>query len=434
MTSIPSPSSEPVSDAQQAPGVSVNSRPTAIPWDAYYVVYFVQATIMSMILTNVPVFLRQSLALDWLVLITSYVFMTVPVLLRPLLAWVVDRRPALLSSFLIGGMILVVAGSAGASAGAFVSIGGIMPLSIGFAVAVVGATLMNVAADSHIVRAVPLDLSAKVNSRKRLSAFFGIVLGQGCYLFMVGTHFGDFSRWTIYFAVPAVVAATAWIILGLKRGRHPLPDVEGLPQTRAPWLVKAQADAVKRGRQTPRNLFVLLLTLTLLFTVPDGLIEATFENFVVETYGGSAWLMYLTFSIAGVLIGAVGYLIAGRSSKRAPEWTFLWYVPVLAAFDLLMWVKAPFLLVLVLTVTLQIPISFMLVRLLQSWQGHSYTRRPALTFQAFIATYQLGKLAGIGISGFIMVSAGYPGIFAGAVITWVVVMGLAVAYHFISRK
>ncbi len=55
-------------------------------------------------------------------------------------------------------------------------------------------------------------------------------------------------------------------------------------------------------------------------------------------------------------------------------------------------------------------------------------------FQAFMAMYQLGKVVGVGVSGQIMHTVGYAGIFAGAVITWMLVLLLVISYHFVSKN
>ncbi len=47
---------------------------------------------------------------------------------------------------------------------------------------------------------------------------------------------------------------------------------------------------------------------------------------------------------------------------------------------------------------------------------------------------QLGKVVGIAISGVIMTTAGYAGIFGGAAVVWVILLGFAIAYHFILKK
>ncbi len=432
MTSITSPTSNPAGDVRQAQDVSTNARPAAIPWGAYGVVYFIQAAIMSMILMNVPVFLRQGLGLDWLGLTASYVVMFAPVLLRPVLAWGADRRPASLATFLLLGIMLVIAGSAGASAGAYPGPGGLIPTTIGFAVAVVGATLLNVAADSHIVRAVPLALSAKVNSFRRICAFLGIATGQVCYVLMVGSHFADFPRWTVYFAVPAVIAGAGYVLALVIRKGHILPAVANLPPRRAPWLEAATQEG-GRARDAPVILGVTL-AIAFLFTISDGLVETTFENFIVDSYGGPAWITYSTVIMLGGVIGVAGYVLAARSGKRAPEWAFLWYFPILIAYYSFLWAGPPFQGVLWATVALQVPATFVQVRLFQSWQAHAYSRRPGLLFQFFVVAYQLGRIAGIGLSGGIMIAAGYAGILASAVAAWVVVLGFAVAYHVISKR
>ncbi len=433
MTSIPSPPSEPAGTTRQAQDISTNVRPAAIPWGAYGVVYFIQDAIMAMILMNVPVFLRQGLALDWLGVTASYIVMFVPVLLRPLFAWAADRRPAALAAYLLVGVLLVVMGSVGASLGASGGLGGILLTTIGFAVAVVGATLMNVAADSHIVRAVPLDKSARVNSFRRIFAFLGIATGQVCYLLMVGSHYTDYARWMVYFAVPAIIAGVGYVLACIiRRGWRILPAVEGLPARRAPWLLAATQKG-EREHDAPLVLG-LVLAIAFLFTISDGLLEATFENFIVATYGSPAWITYSTIMMLGGVIGVAGYVLAARSGKRAPEWDLLWYLPLVVVYYAFLWVMPPFAGVLWVTVALQVPATFIQVRLFQSWQAHAYSRRPGLLFQVFMATYSLGKVVGIAISGFVMKTASYAGIFSGAAVVWVVVLGFAIAYHFISKK
>ncbi len=442
MTSIPSPTSEPAGGARQAQEVPAGSLPVAIPWGAYCAAYFIQAAIMSMILMNVPVFLRQGLALDWLGLVASYIVMYVPVLLRPLFAWAADRRPAALATFLLAGVLLVVIGSACASWGAYEGLSGITMTTIGFAVAVVGATLMNVAADSHIVRAVRLDQSAQVNSRKRIFAFLGIATGQVSYLLIVGSRFTDFPRWMLYFAVPAIIAGVGYVLVCVvQKGWRILPAVGNLPPRRAPWLL----EAAKKGEHAHNAPLVLgvVLAIAFLFTISDGLLETTFENFIINTYDPlgcmeinycPAWITYSWVMMLGGVIGVAGYVLAGRSGKRAPEWDLLWYLPIGVMYYAFLWAVPPFQGMLWVTVALQVPATFIQVRLLQSWQAHSYSRRPGLLFQVFMATFSLGKVAGIAISGFVMNAAGYAGIFGGAVVVWVVVLGFAIAYHFIAKK
>ncbi len=438
MTSIPSQTNDPsqadkpAGDTRQVQRVMSGTRAAGIPWGAYGAVYFIQAAIMAMVLMNVPVFLRQGLGLDWLGLTASYVVMFAPVLLRPVLAWAADRRPASLAAFLLLGIVLVIAGSAGASAGAYAGPGGIIPTTIGFAVAVVGATLLNVAADSHIVRAVPLALSAKVNSFRRIFAFLGIATGQICYILVVGSHFADFPRWTAYFAVPAVIAGAGYVLALVIRKGDVLPAVANLPPRRAPWLEAATQEG-GRARDAPVVLG-MTLAIAFLFTISDGLVETTFENFIVDSYGGTAWITYSGVMMLGGVIGVAGYVLAARSGKRAPEWAFLWYFPILIAYYTFLWAVPPFQGVLWATVALQVPAAFVQVRLFQSWQAHAYSRRPGLLFQFFMVTYQLGRIVGIGLSGGIMTTAGYAGIFAGAVAAWGVVLGFAVAYHIISKR
>ncbi len=422
------------SPSSDAPGIEgVQAKTIIISWGAYGVVYFIQAAIMSMILMNVPVFLRQGLALDWLGVTASYIVMFVPVLLRPLFAWVADRRPTSFATFLFLGVILVIAGGVGASIGAGEGFDGIIVTTAGFAIAVIGATLMNVAADSHIIRAGPFDRSAKINSYRRIFAFLGIATGQVGYLLLVGSHYTDFSRWAWYFAVPAIIAIAGYILVCVaSKGWRILPAVAGLPPRHAPWLW----EATKKGESEHDAPLILgtVLVIAFLFMVPDGMIETTFENFIVDTYGNPAWITYSTIIMFGGVIGVLGYVLAGRSGKRPPEWDLLWYLPFVVLYYAFLWMIPPFQGVLWVTIALQVPATFIQVRLLQSWQAHSYSRRPSLLFQVFMATYQLGKVVGIAISGFVMNVAGYAGIFCGALIAWLVAMGFAIIYHFILKE
>ncbi len=432
MKSPPSSSSKPAIDNPQDA-----VPPARVPVGTYCVIYFIQASIMAMILTNVPVFLKQGLGLDWFALTASYAVMFVPVLLRPLFAWGSDRRPALIPILLVAGVLLVILGSACASLGALAGIGGIVITTVGFALAVVGATLMNVVADSHIVRVVPLDRSARVNSFKRTASFLGIGLGQICYLFLVGFNYTAFSRWMWYFMLPAIVAVGGFAaIIAVKKGWKVLPSVQGLPPRRAPWLREKENEA--RGNQvTPNRRFLILgvvVAIAFLFNMPEGLIESTFENFIVEIYGDAAWISYSTVLLLGGPVSILGFLLAGWGGKHAPERDLLWYCPLVIAYYSFLIMAPAFSSLLWVTVCAHLPTALIFVRLLQSWQWHSYTKHPALTFQVFMATYQFGKLAGIGLSGYIMATAGYGGIFTWAAILFAVALGLAIAHACISKR
>src|SRR4030042_2244131 len=69
-------------------------RSVSIPWGVYFTAYFIQGILMQLLLGNISVFLRKALNLDWLVLTTSFFIMAVPVVLRPLFAFIADKWPA----------------------------------------------------------------------------------------------------------------------------------------------------------------------------------------------------------------------------------------------------------------------------------------------------------------------------------------------------
>ncbi|OLS15842.1 MAG: hypothetical protein RBG13Loki_0525 [Promethearchaeota archaeon CR_4] len=404
-----------------------------IAWGAYCVVYYVQAVIMSMILMNVPVFLRRGLGLDWLGVTAAFVVMFAPVLLRPAFAWWADRHSTSLNWFLYIGAALVIAGSAGASVGAIIGMSGVALITAGLAVAVVGATLLNVAADSHIIRAVLLERSARVNGVKKFAAFLGIANGQLCYIFWVGADITNLTAWAKYFAIPAIAATVGYVaMVGFSRGRQFLSPVTGLPPVRAPWLFKIMKDG-ESARPAP-ILVGLVLVATFLFSVPDGFVEAPFEVFLVDTYGETAWVTYSSVILVGGIIGAGGYLLAGWRCRHAPEWDLAWFLCVAAAYNAFLWSIPSFPGVLWVTVVAQLPATFVQVRLLQSWQGHAYSRRPSLLFQVFVVTYQLGKVVGIGASGVIMTAVGYAGVFATGVLISGITLGLIVVYLILFKR
>lgn len=434
------PSSEEVSTPQdeglQKYGSAIEQTSeggVSIPWDAYFTSYFIQGILMQLLLGNVGVFLYNALGLDWLVLTASFFIMVIPVVSRPLFAFVADKRPASLSSLLIFGLFLVTTGTGVASLGTLSGAGGLWILTVGFSVGVVGATILNVVADSHIVRLVPLDKSARVNSYKRIFAFLGVLIAQLGYIFIVGENMQDLTAWALYFTLPAICSIITFAIISFKKkSLQILPVVTGLPQFRAQWLANTSAE----GKNQKDKLFpiVLLIFILFLFNLPDGLLETPWEIFITKTYGSAQWVTYEGLIVLGGVVAGVGFILARRSGTHAPEWDFLWFAPITTAYYALLLFMPPFEVVIGVTIGLQIVAGFMQVRILQAMQGHSYFKRAGLTFQIFMVTYQGGKFLGIGLSGIMMTYGGYLGLFFSSVVIWLIIFALSIGYWVTTRR
>ncbi len=399
----------------------------SIPLDAYFTAYFIQASIMQMLLINVVIYLRQTLAIDWLAMTASFFVMFVPVLLRPLFAVLVDRRPVILPYMLVAGGLLIIGGSILAYLSALEGIDWLVVLIIGFSAGVIGATMINVAADSHIIRSVPLDKSAKINSLKKIAGFLGGAVVQFAYLFIIGKNVLVSSSWATYFSLPGIITIALFLIITMrKKSWKLLPEVTGLPPLKAKWL--ENKNTVTQGAKANWISISLFFIILFLFFLPDGLLEAPWENYIYDTYGNEAWFTYSGFIILFGIISIMGFLLARRSGKKAPEWDLLWFGPVAIAYYAMFLLAPPFPVILGITTFIQIASGFIQIRILQSMQSHSYFKRAGLTFQLFMATYQGGKFLGIGLSGFVMTTSGYTGLFAITVIIWIAIFILSTIY------
>ncbi len=403
-----------------------------IPWSVYFSFYFIQGVVMQMLMINVAVYLYQTLDLDWYPLTVSFIVMILPVLLRPLFAFAVDKHPTSLSPLLVIGVILVFTGSTLAGISTLAQNAGLVGFTIGFSAGIVGATILNVIMDSHIVRAIPLDKSAKVNSYKKVSGFLGGAISQFAYIFLVGKLVGNFSGWAIYFSVPAMVTAGFFLMLILhKRSWRVLPDVAGLPPLQAQWLESKTLNATtSQNKPLPVALLVIIM---FLFFLPDGLLETSWENFIIGTYGLDAWFSYSALIVVFGIISIAGFIIARRSGKRAPEWDLFWYSPMVIAYYVMLLLPTPFEVVIGVTTAFQILNGFIQIRILQSMQSHSYFKKAGLSFQIFMMVFQGGKFVGIGLSGWVMTVGSYSGLFGITILIWSIIFALTLAYWMLTR-
>ncbi|OLS13060.1 MAG: hypothetical protein RBG13Loki_3322 [Promethearchaeota archaeon CR_4] len=403
-----------------------------IPWITYRYAYYAQAIIMSMLLMNVPVFLRQALTLDWVVLATSFIAIYSPVLFRPIFAWGADSHPKKIAIMLASGTVFVVLGSIGASVSALYGVDGTLGIICGLCLAVVGATFLNVAADSHIVRTVALSLSARVNSQKRIAAFVGIFTGQVLFTVLVGINLAEFTKWAVYFALAGILTGGIFaVIMLINRSWRWLPDVSNCPPTQQAQMKEPQKHVT---RIPSLKVMIILLVISFLYNLPEGFVETTFENFIVDSYSANALIVYSFIIVFGGILGVFGFWLAGRSKPPSPERDFYWLLPLVIIYYILLSFILPFTVTIGITLGIQIIGSFIQVRFLQSWHRYSHPVKPGLTFQFYVVIFQLGKLCGIGFSGQIMLGVGYEGLFLMAAGILVIPLILVLIFSKITNK
>jgi hypothetical protein len=281
-----------------------------VPW-TYAAVYFTEAAVIVMLFTNVPVLLKQAFNMDWLTLTATDLGALAPILLHPVLGVVITRRQHLLGRFVLLGFALVAAGGAITSAISLATAASAGDVATGLSLGIAGATLINVAADSHIVLTVPKAQISRVNSRKRMAAIAGIIAGQGLFLLFVGPQVGVLAAWAPYLLVPPAFAIGS-IILLLACGRSwnflPLPrDPAGALMPRQPRETPAA-----RGAPPAWPVIALVILITLACYFPLGFINMTWGNFLVDTYGAPAYTSYVVFAIISIPLQMLGAWAAGR--------------------------------------------------------------------------------------------------------------------------
>ncbi len=423
-----------------SPDVSSNDIPNLekrrkesppIPWIVYFVSYFLQGIIMPMILIHIPVYFVKGLGLDWITVTAVFVVIIIPVFLRPVFAIITDRRPKMLSPMLIIGGSLITVGCIIAGLSALEGFSGLLPFTIGFSAGVAGAIIFNVVTDSHIVRAISLDRSSKVNSFKKVFSFIGGALVPISYVFTVGNNFTDYFAWAAYFSLPAIIGVVVLILIVAQRSIwKTLSEVTGLPPLRASWLGNNIVDS----NLVKKKIFpmIILAAIMFLFFFPDGLFETTWENFIIESYKGEAWSVYNLTMIPFGIVSILGFVLARRSGKKVPEWGLVWYTPLMLGYYLLVLNNPPFPVFLLVSLGFQFPSAFIQVRILQSIQSHSYSKKAGQTFQVFMVMLQGGKIVGISISGAVMIIGGYAAIFYATILIVLVMLSFVFVYWVIT--
>lgn len=408
-------------DDLRPPSSNINfqSDSTPIPWLVYYFAFFTFSILTSLVSINLPVFLRQGYNLDWTTSTLLFIIPVVPALARPLLVRNIDRKPSLIRSLINYGIFFIVAGSTGLILCFWVGLGelvGLVGSIIALTFATFGGNLINVAVDSHVLRATPLELSARVNVNRKIGTFLGVLASQVFYISLVNIKFDDFFSWNMYFlASLASVIGFYLLCLGIM-GSKPLLSTESV--TLEYKILKKWIKTDKTPSKIPWAQIILLMVITFCFALPDGLTEVTFENYIIDTYAENGWMIYSSFLIFSGAIMVIGYVIARRLKKTVPEKWLLLVVPFNLAYYAILYFVPSVLLVIVLTIILFIFNGFMQVILFQFWQKNAFWWRPALLFQLFFFGYLVGKYPGILLSGNIMLQAGYPGIFLLSTILW----------------
>ncbi len=177
---------------------------------------------------------------------------------------------------------------------------------------------------------------------------------------------------------------------------------------------------------------IILAAIMFLFFFPDGLFETTWENFIIESYKGEAWSVYNLTMIPFGIVSILGFVLARRSGKKVPEWGLVWYTPLMLGYYLLVLNNPPFPVFLLVSLGFQFPSAFIQVRILQSIQSHSYSKKAGQTFQVFMVMLQGGKIVGISISGAVMIIGGYAAIFYATILIVLVMLSFVFVYWVIT--
>src|SRR5271157_4688156 len=384
----------------------------SLPWKTYVIAYFNQAAVMVMLFSNVPVLLKQAFGMDWLALTITFLGAMAPVMLRPLLGHYATKHPAHLNMMLLGGFLLLFGGgilNAVAVENTLLVIAG--GITTGLILTIGGATLVNVAADTHILRYTSKEKISYVNSRRRLAAIFGMFVGQICFYAIVGNRAGVlFAWWPFLLLTPIFAAGSIVLLWGFQQRWDPLPT--GLLAIQV--ADHCQASEVKAMPKTAAiiNLtFIAALAFVFMYNFPSGLVETPWENFLFENYGKDAFATYVLFGLLFAPLTMLGAWFAGRQHGEHPERIFFLLAPISAGFYFAMAAQPAFALVIILVAGLSIFSGFSDVRMFEVMQSRSAGIRGPLEFQCLFATLEIGKYIGVALVAVAMPVFGYSGLF-----------------------
>jgi MFS family permease len=378
----------------------------------YAVVYFNQAAVMAMLFTNVPVLLKQAFNMDWLALTLTFLGAMAPALLRPVFGLYAMRHNQRLNPMLLAGFsCLITGGFLNTFAALKITIIAVGGIATGLILTITGATLMNVAADTHIVRYTPKDEIARVNSRRRLAAILGIFVGQIFFFVIVGDNAGVLSAWWPFLVLTPIFAAMSLIYLwGVQKKWNPLPPYLNQIQNKEISTRNLGQDAPAKAVKVS-SAFLAVLGFAFMYNFPNGLVETPWGNFLFEIYGSNGYATYILLGIAFMPLTMIGAWLAGRKHGERPEMIFFVIAPFLAVFYFIVATQPNYWLIMLLVAGTSILGGFGDVRCFEIMQARSTGTRGPLKFQVLFAVLEIGKYVGVALVAGAMPVYGYAGLF-----------------------